>query len=282
MSDSPAPQENEPVQSQEETLLIAQTSEELVVSESDLSALPEGELPRDAAYWARSISTLKLSRVPTGALNLNVEGRHVIGPLQGFGQLWQKTFRVRLPGIEATPAEVMQTWKEHFPEFQPPVNRFFPVLGVEPGQIILINASATGMPVSTGVVVLYADDESFTLTTAEGHPESGWVTFSVAEEDGCIVCQVQTMARANDPLYELAFRLGAGSAQDRIWTHVLEALATHFGVNGQVQSFKTCIDSRLQWSEAKNVWHNAALRTLLYTLGAPLRWPRRVFRGRKK
>jgi hypothetical protein len=40
---------------------------------------------RDAAYWAQRASTLKVSRTPTGALNLNVEGRRVIGPLQGFG-----------------------------------------------------------------------------------------------------------------------------------------------------------------------------------------------------
>ena len=30
------------------------------------------EQPRDAAYWARVTSTLRLSRVPSGALNLNV------------------------------------------------------------------------------------------------------------------------------------------------------------------------------------------------------------------
>ena len=46
--------------------------------------------PRDSAYWAQT-STLKVGRVPTGALNLNVEGRQLLGPLQGFGQLWQKT-----------------------------------------------------------------------------------------------------------------------------------------------------------------------------------------------
>ncbi len=34
----------------------------------------DGEKPRDAAYWAQQVSSLKVSRVPTGALNLNVEG----------------------------------------------------------------------------------------------------------------------------------------------------------------------------------------------------------------
>jgi hypothetical protein len=49
--------------------------------------------PRDAAYWAQYAATLKVARAPTGALNLNVEGRRAMSPLQGFGQMWRKTFR---------------------------------------------------------------------------------------------------------------------------------------------------------------------------------------------
>lgn len=229
--------------------------------------------PRDAAHWAESLSTLRLSQVPTGALNLNVEGRHVLGPLQGFGRLWQKTYRVRLPGDISTPVDVIHTWKAQFPSFLPVQQRFYPaVAGVEPGQIILINATLSGMPVSTGVVVLYADDESFTLMTPQGHPESGWVTFSAYTEDGCTVCQVQSLARANDPLYELAFRLFGASAQERIWHEVLKALAAYFQVDNPVQIDKVCVDPRIQWLEAKNIWQNAAVRTLLYTLATPLRW----------
>ena len=47
----------------------------------------EGGQSRDAASWAQQASKVKVPRAPTGALNLNVEGRRVIGPLQGFGQL---------------------------------------------------------------------------------------------------------------------------------------------------------------------------------------------------
>ncbi len=52
----------------------------------------------EADYWARPMDQLKVSDVPTGALNLNVNGREVVSPLQGFGPLWQKTCRVRLAG----------------------------------------------------------------------------------------------------------------------------------------------------------------------------------------
>src|SRR5437868_6037101 len=97
--------------------------------------------PRDTVYWAQQVSTLKVTRIPTGALNLNVEGRQVIGPLQGFGQMWQKIYWVALQGSTITPAEVIKTWKEHFPEFWPKGSHFYPSLtGIAPGEVALINA----------------------------------------------------------------------------------------------------------------------------------------------
>ena len=36
-------------------------------------------------------------------MNLNVEGRQVVGPLQGFGQMWQKTYTIRLSGASVSP-----------------------------------------------------------------------------------------------------------------------------------------------------------------------------------
>ena len=113
--------------------------------------------------------------MPTGAANVNVHGRHEVGALQGFGPLWQKTYRVPLTNVEVTPTEVLRAWKERCPEFQPSQSRFYPSLvGVAPGEGLLISASLRGMPVYTGVRVIYADDESFTVMTPEGHLESGW------------------------------------------------------------------------------------------------------------
>jgi hypothetical protein len=233
------------------------------------------EEPQDAAYWAQLTSVLRVSRTPTGALNLNVEGRRVVGPLQGFGQMWQKTYSMRLPEVALTPAEVVQIWKENFVHFQPPSNHFYAgKTVVKPGDVLLINTELSGMPLSTGVMVLYADNESFTLMTPQGHPESGWVTFSAYSEDDCTVCQVQSIARANDPLYELGFRLFGSTIQERIWVYVLEALAAHLHQSEKVQIARICIDQHVQWSEARNIWHNAALRTVIYTLSAPLRWIR--------
>ena len=81
--------------------------------------------PRDMAYWANQASYFKVAKVPTGALNLNVEGHKAVGPLQGFGQLWQKTYQVRLKDAPVTPAEIIKTWKENFSQFWPKGNRFY-------------------------------------------------------------------------------------------------------------------------------------------------------------
>ena len=90
--------------------------------------------------------------MPEGAANVNVQGRREVGALQGFGKLWQKTYRVRLSGVEVTPEEAVRGWKERFPEFQPPNSRFYPSMaGVAPGGGLFITASVGGLPVHTGV-----------------------------------------------------------------------------------------------------------------------------------
>lgn len=233
---------------------------------------PRENRGRDEGNWAKPVERLSVNSTPSGALNLNVNGRQTLSPLQGFGQLWQKTYQVKLAGVSIPPTEVVRTWKERFPEFQPPSNRFFPsVAGVKPGEVVLINAMTPGGPVSTGVMVMYSDDESFTLMTPQGHPEAGWITFSAFTQDGVTLARVQSLARANDPIYEVAFRIAGASLQENIWRHVLTSLAAHYGVKSEVEITKSCVDPRVQWSQTGNIRHNAQVLTLLYTLSSPLR-----------
>jgi len=232
---------------------------------------------RDAAYWAEPVSKLKVGRMPTGALNLNVEGRQVVGPLQGFGQMWQKIYRVRLSNAEVKPAEVIKTWKEHFPEFWPKGERFYaPLTGIAPGEVALINAVLPGglpLPVSTGMLVIYADEECFTLMTPQGHPVAAWITFRVREEGSYTVAQVEQLLRTDDPIYEAGFRLLGAKGEDKFWQETLKALAAHFNVVDEpVQMHKTCVDPKVQWSEARNVWQNAVIRTMLYKMASPVLW----------
>jgi hypothetical protein len=235
--------------------------------------------------WAAPVSRLTVSEVPLGATNLNVDGRQPVSPLQGFGQMWQKTFKIRLEDVDLTPEAVMDIWKANFQKLQPPENRFYPTLsGIWPGEVLLIEARVPPfpglpslLPVATGVMVLYADPTTFTVMTPEGHPESGWNTFSVYEEDGYLVAQAQSLCRPSDPLYEIFNRfLGSSSQQDKIWSYVLVSLAEHLGVKGgKAEMRRELIDPQVQWSQARNIWKNAGIRTLFYLLGAPLRWLRK-------
>ena len=236
--------------------------------------------PRDAAYWAAYVSQLQVSHVPTGALDLNVTGKQVVGPLQGFGKMWQKTYRVTLKGAPVTPVEVIKTWKENFPRFWPSGNRFYkPLTGIAPGEVALLSlAMPGGMALSTGVLVIYADDESFTLMTPQGHILAGWITFSSYKENDEVIAQAQLLIRANDPLYEIGLRFGGHKQENVFWQHTLKALAAEFGVNEPVQTELICVDPRLQWSQAKNIWYNAGMRTAIYRMSAPIRW----LRGRKR
>ena len=233
--------------------------------------------PRDAAYWARYAETLKVSGVAEGATNINVEGRRAVGPLQGFGKMWQKTYRVPLKGTEVDPAGVITTWKENFPSFWPQNNRFYaPLAGINPGEVALLDVGMPGgVKLSTGVMVLYADEESFSLMTPQGHMFSGWITFSsYRDDDGVTTAQAQVLMRANDPLYELGLRLGGHKMEDEAWQTTLKNLAAHFGVYEPVETEVVCVDPKLQWREYRNVWHNAGIRSALHMASAPLRWRR--------
>ena len=249
--------------------------------------LPPDNSERNTRNWAKPVDRLKVDQAPAGAVNLNLDGREVMSPMQGFGPLWQKTYRVRLTGQDLSPQQVVHIWKEHFPDFQPADNRFIPSLaGVQPGEVLFISAVVptvpglkVGIPVSAGVMVLYADDEMFTVMTPAGFPEAGWNTFSAYSEDGVTVAQVQSMARSNDPIYEFGFRfMGGARHQEETWAHVLSSLAAHFGVTGSVEKTITCLDNRLQWRQAGNVLQNAMLHTMLYKLTTPLRRLRRPAR----
>ncbi|MPZ13500.1 MAG: hypothetical protein GEU73_03600 [Chloroflexi bacterium] len=233
---------------------------------------------RDAANWAPLVQKLQASGVSGDAPNL-VDGRRLVGPLQGFGQMWQKTYWVRLSGSDATPAEIMKVWRARFPEFWPRGNRFYPPLaGLEPGEVALFSVSTGPMRLSSGVLVLYADDESFTFMTPQGHMLAAWVTFSAFMEGGSPVAQAQVLMRAQDPIMEISLFLGAQKLEDRQWVHVLSFLARHFGVEAIPETRVTCVDPRRNWSQAKNVWHNAGIRSSIYTLGAPVRWIRAAIR----
>lgn len=225
---------------------------------------------------------LKVRGKPPEATGMNVEGKEPTFPNDGFGQLWRKTYSVRLTGKPVTPEEVVAVWKERLPELMPQSSRFYPSFrGIEAGQVVLIDAKMPGgAPVSTGVLVLQADATRFTVVTPQGHPESGYNSFSAHRDGDVTVAQIQSLARAADPIYEFGYRfLGGLKHQEQIWRHVLTELAGHYGLaRPKIEVQRERLDARVQWAKATHVWHNALIRT---TITAPVRVAGRLF-GRGK
>jgi hypothetical protein len=254
----------------------------VVAEESGTQDAPAAS--RDAAYWAKAVSTLKVGDLPPEAINRNVEGRRVMSPIQGFGKMWQKTYKVSLKGAKASPQEVIAAWKENFPKFWPKRNLFYgPLTGIAPGEVAVLSLSMPGrLKLSTGVLVLYADDESFTLMTPEGHMFAGWITFSAHEEGGATAAQAQVLMRSNDPIYEMGLTMGGHRRENKFWEHTLKSVAAHFGVkDAEVETQLLCVDKKRQWNKARNVTKNSAIRSGIYATGAPFRAIAKPFRRKQ-
>jgi hypothetical protein len=232
----------------------------------------------DADAWAQPVE--RLVATATGASVDTVTGRRVAGPVQGFGRLWQKTFAVRLDGVETTPEELVTHWRDRFPTFWPAGARFYaPLSGIRPGEVALLEVPPMpGSPVrmSTGVIVIYADREAFTFMTPQGHALSAWITFSAFRDGDVTVAQAQALERTADPFVELAFILGGSRANDRFWEQTLTNLAGSVGVTEPVvTTTKVCVDARRQWRHARNLRFSPAVSMVSATVTAPARWLRR-------
>jgi hypothetical protein len=222
--------------------------------------------PRDAGAWAAKVERLEVTP-RSGVRGTNVAGRRLTGPVQGFGKMWQKTYRLGV-GDAVTPQQAIATWKAHFPDFWPAGNRFSGALaGISPGDVALLDLAVGGVKLSTGVFVLYADEEAFTLMTPQGHMFAGWITFSAERDGDSTVVRADVLMRANDPLYELGLTFGGHRKEDVFWARTLTALGERLGTaDGRVETRTVCVDSRRQWRHAGNVWHNSMLRSMAQTL----------------
>jgi hypothetical protein len=238
--------------------------------------------PKDTGRWAHPVERLETTAI--GASDDAVTGRRVAGPVQGFGQMWQKTFRVRLDGDRSS-RDVMTIWKEQFPTFWPRSGKFYaPLAGIAPGEVALLEiAPVPGAPVkfSTGVMVIYADDESFTFMTPEGHILSAWITFSAYVDGDVTDAQVQALERPSDPLDELGYMLGANRMNSRFWEQTLGALARHLGTSEPIiETTVVCVDRQRQWRYVRNLRHSASIHSMTRTVTAPGRWVAGLVRGR--
>src|SRR5262249_57398568 len=105
-----------------------------------------------------------------------------------------------------------------------------PLTGLDPGEVALLSAAGPAkLKFKTGVMVLYADEVSFTLMTPEGHMFAGWITFSAFDADDGVVAQAQGLMRARDPLGEVGVTFGGHGTEDTPWPQPLRPVAGSVG-----------------------------------------------------
>lgn len=210
--------------------------------------------------------------LPSDSLDINVEGQAISGPDRGFGQLWHKTYRVRLTGADVSPEEVIRVWKERYGEMWPSGNHFYrPHSGLKPGEVALADLEMPGKArLSTGVIVTSVEPTSFSFVTPEGHTMAGDITFSAHDDSGTTVAQIDVILRASDPIFEIGMMLGGHRHEDRFWEETLSTLASHFGVDGRPETTAVRLSGARRWRNATNVVNNAFLRTGLYMAARPL------------
>lgn len=233
--------------------------------------MTDQELPRNAQSWAANVDRLEVDP-ELAAAGYNITGRRVTGPQQGFGRLWQRTYSTNL-GAAIGPKDLVADWKEHFGEFWPKGATFYAGLtGVTPGAVAPIGISAApGMELATGILVLYADDESFSFMTPEGHMFAGMITFGAVQDADDTVASIDILIRPNDPLYELGWPV-MRRREDTFWMATLTNLAAKHGVSdATVTEETTCVDRKRIWSNWTNVKHNAGIRSGMHTFTKPFR-----------
>jgi anti-anti-sigma factor len=217
--------------------------------------------------WSKPVDRLSLTGMPAGVMNINVNGRRISGPAHGFGRLWDKRYRLRLNDANLNPRQLVSLWRSEFPDFWPHGNYVFPSgnASLDPGTAALLNLTLPGgLILATGLMVIYADDTSFSFMTAEGHILSGWITFSCFREGEATFIQVHPLFRASDPLMELSLRLGAAAQEDRFWHETLGNITRRLGTCGEVVQQDMLVDPNIQWKRFTNIRYSAAIRSSLY------------------
>jgi anti-anti-sigma factor len=217
--------------------------------------------------WARSVDRLSIRDIAPDAMNVNVDGRQTTSPVTGFGRLWNKRYRFRIHDKTLDPTEVITLWRSEFPRFWPAGNRFFPSgkAPIVPGTAAVLNlALPGGLVLATGLMVIYADERSFSFITIQGHILAGWINFSSFQHNDDTFIQVNPIFRAGDPLMEMGMRLGAAKQEDQFWQDTLANLARRLGVHGELSQQDILIDPHVRWTAFMNLRYSAAIRSSFY------------------
>ncbi len=215
----------------------------------------------DEHNWAAKVDRLHVDDA-NRHVAFNLEGKRLAGPQQGFGRLYDRTFTIAL-GPDVTPETLIADWRTHFGELWPKTATFYGSGPIEAGAVAPLTASG----VTTGVLVIYADETSFSYYCPEGHMFAGMITFSaVTDAAAGTVAEIRMLVRPADPLWVLVWPLGK-RMEGRFWQATLRNLAARHGAAGaQPHEVTRVVDGRFILKNWKNVGHNGAIATVWHTV----------------
>ncbi|TAL18649.1 hypothetical protein EPN96_00645 [bacterium] len=229
-----------------------------------------------AGEWLTGFGRVREAELPPGDPGLNVLGRNMQLPVNGYGNLMQKRYSLRLCKEGLALEEVATALRTRIGEFWPEGNLInFRETGITPGAVGTIRLTMPGKaPLATGVRVVHAGPSSFTFAPLEGHMAAGFINFSAFEEDGCQVIRICSLARTGDPVFDAGFRLFGHTYQEKFWKDTLTRAASAFRVPAEVTTAKECVDPSTIAAGWANTFRNAAILT---PFGLFFRWVRSLF-----
>jgi len=173
--------------------------------------------------------------------------RALVTAAEGSGPLFQRDYWAVIRNARLKPSEIVSLAASRFAEFAPEsLCRFQRADGAETvldlGDELEIDITGAGQ---CAVRVTQRDLQSFTLSTLEGHPEAGRITFGAYRNGrGDVIFHIRSRARSGSQVKYLGFLLAGEPMQTQTWTDFVNTVANTVGegVIGSVQADKQRVE----------------------------------------
>jgi len=150
-------------------------------------------------------------------------------PEDGAGPFFRRRYRARVHDADDTAGELMAGIKADPNRVAPGALAHFVKRRGEPGELRVGDEFLVRMPGPWDgpIRVVEVGPQSFRVVTLDGHLEAGQIEWRAADDDGVLVFEIESWARAGDRLASILHdRIPmAKEVQLHMWTSVLERVA---------------------------------------------------------
>lgn len=151
---------------------------------------------------------------------------------RGVGPLLQRDYWAVMARCRFRPTELVEAVRTRFVDLAPPdiVSFRRPHGGTQPlclGDQMDVRIRGAG---AAQVRVAHVTSQTFTLSTLEGHPEAGRITFGAyRNERGDVLFHIRSRARSSSRVRRYGFLLAGDPMQTYTWTDFVGTVASTFG-----------------------------------------------------